>query len=120
MSAEGREGEMNRKTPMTRAELELAVRAELVDIGASSWQARLAADYILAALDNYLQAQADHTETRLREIIDFYLQAQATAGRRADPALAHWIAEDCHRALCHDKSHTHEETPWSSALSHRT
>lgn len=111
---------MDPKRSMTRAELELAVRAELVDMAATTWRAKMAADYILAAVDDYAQAERGRMEKRLREVIDFYLGTQGGIERRADPALAHWIAEDCHRAVCRDQSHDHEETPWSSALGQRT
>lgn len=111
---------MDRKRPMTRADLELAVRAELVDMAATTWRAKVAADYILAIVDDYFQTEREHMEKRLREVIDFYLGTQVGARRRADPALAHWIVEDCHRAVCGDEGHHHEETPWSSAAGQRT
>lgn len=102
---------MERKRTATRAELELAVRAELVDIGATTWHAKVAADYILATVDDYLQAERERMENRLREVIDSYLEAQAGADRMATPALARSIAEDCHRALCVNEARSHEETP---------
>jgi hypothetical protein len=111
---------MDRKRPMTRAELELAVRAELVDMGATAWHAKMAAHYILATVDEYIQTERERMEKRLREIMDFYLDPQTSADRQAQPALARWIAEDCHRAICRDQAHNHEETPWSSAQAKRS
>lgn len=86
-----------------------------MDIGATTFHATLAADYILAVVDDYLEAERERIEKDLQEVIDFCLGAQADADRRSNPALAHRIAEDCHRALCQDQTHCHEENPWSSA-----
>jgi len=60
---------MEPKRPMTRAELELTVRAELVDMAATTWRAKVAADYILAAVDEYVQAERERTEKRVRELM---------------------------------------------------
>jgi hypothetical protein len=120
LNVQSGDAEMNRKPPVTRAELELAVRAELVDVETTTGHAKMAAHYILAAVDDYLEAERERVEKCLREIIDFYLGAQASAERRADPALAHWIAEDCHRAVCRDETHCHEETPWSATVGQRS
>jgi hypothetical protein len=60
---------MEPKRSMTRAELELAVRAELADMAATTWRAKVAADYILAIIDDYAQAERERMEKRLRELM---------------------------------------------------
>ena len=107
---------MTYKTAMSRAELELAVRAEMVDLAPTTWHARLAADYILRVLDEYVQAERERQQRRQREVVEFFLAGEAGAGRPADSQIATWVAAEWHRAICDDKDHLHEDTPWSAAL----
>jgi len=102
---------------MTRAELELAIRAELVDLAPTTWHARVAADYILRVLDEYVQADRERQQRRQREVAEFFLVGEHDAGEPADGQIARWIAAEWHRAVCNDEDHVHEETPWSAALS---
>lgn len=112
-------GRTHQGPPVTRAELELAIRTELVDFGATSWHARVAADYILTVVDDYVRAQRERLEKRLEEVVKFYLGTESGGDRRSNPDLARWMVEDCHRVLCGDPTHEHEETPWSVGLSER-
>ncbi len=97
-----RAGRTQRGSPVTRAELELAVRAELVDFGATSWHARVAADYILDVVDDYVQARGERFEERLEEVLDSHFGTEPGGDRARDADLARWILEDCHRALRED------------------
>lgn len=110
---------MERAPPVTRAELELAVRAELVDVGATGWHARVAADYILGIVDEYLEAARQRLEERLEEVVLFYLGTDASSGGRDNPALVRHVVEDCHRVLCLDLDHHHEETSLGAARRER-
>jgi hypothetical protein len=102
--------------PTSRSELELAVRAELVDIAPTTWHARVAADYILRAVDDYVKTERESQERRCQEVADFFL-ARMSDGTRSDGwQVARWLATEWHRAVCHDRDHVHEETPWSIAL----
>jgi hypothetical protein len=104
------------KTPISRAELELAVRAELVDLAPTTWHARVAADYILRSVDEYLQTEHERQERRQQEVVEFFLTGASGTGEPADGLVARWIAAEWHRAVCRDEDHVHEETPWSAAF----
>ncbi len=104
---------MTAKTSMSRAELELAVRAELVDLAPTTWHARLAADYILRAFDEYAQTQREHVERRQLEVAEFFLAGGWDGEDSAGWQVARWIATEWHRAVCCDGDHVHDETPWS-------
>ena len=86
-------------SPVSRAELELAVRAQLVDFGATGWHARVTADYILGVVDDYVQARGECFEKRLEEILESHLGAATTGEHRRNPDLTRWIMEDSHCAL---------------------
>jgi len=83
----GPETQRDRKRPTGRAELGLAVRAELVDIGATTFHATLAADYILAVADDYLEAERERIEKDLQEVIDFCLATAARSARESWSAV---------------------------------
>ena len=102
---------------MSRAELELAVRAELVDLAPTSWHARLAADYILRVVDEYAQAERNRQQRRQREVAEFFLTGEPGTGDPAERQVALWIAAEWHRSICQENDHAHQETPWSAALS---
>lgn len=107
---------MTTKNSMSRAELELAVRAELVDLASTTWHARIAADYILRAVDEYVETEQERQTRRQQDVAEFFLAGGSGAGEPTDGQVARWIAAEWHRAVCHDEDHVHEETPWSSAL----
>ncbi len=102
--------------PMSRSELELAVRAELVDIAPTTWHARVAADYILRAVDDYVKSERERQERRCQEVADFFLARTSDDTRSNGWQVARWLATEWHRAVCCDEDHVHEETPWSTAL----
>lgn len=104
------------KAPMSRAELELAVRAELVDLAPTTWHARVAADYILRAIDEYIQTEQERRERRQQEVAEFFLSGAPAGGEPAGWQVAKWLAAEWHRAVCRREDHVHEETPWSAAL----
>jgi hypothetical protein len=105
------------KNAMSRAELELAVRAELMDLAPTTWHARIAADYILRAVDEYVTAEQERQAGRQQDVAEFFLAGGSGAEVPADGQVARWIAAEWHRAVCRDDDHVHEETPWSGALS---
>jgi hypothetical protein len=104
------------KALMSRAELELAVRAELVDLAPSTWHARVAADYILRVVDEYVQTEQERQERRQRDVVEFFLVDGSDGGGSEGWQVAKWLAAEWHRAACHSADHVHEETPWSDAL----
>lgn len=102
---------------MSRPELELAVRAELVDLAPTTWHARLAADYILRAIDEYVNTETERQGRRQQEVAEFFLGGMSDGGGSDGWQAAKWLATEWHRAVCRSDDHVHEETPWSAALS---
>lgn len=105
------------KTLMSRSELELAVRAELVDLAPTTWHARIAADYILRAIDEYVKTERERQERRHQEVAEFFLAGVSDGGGSDGWQVAKWLAAEWHRAVCRSEDHVHEDTPWSAALS---
>lgn len=115
-----RAGRTQRGSPITRVELELAIRAELVDFGATSWHARVATDYILDIVDDYVQTRGKRFAEHLEEVLDSHLGTEPRGERGRDADLARRILKDCHRALREDLADNRGNAPSSADLGERS